>query len=249
MISKAVILAAGLGSRLKSITAEIPKAMVRVNGNAVIDYQIHALSINSIDNIIVVVGYHGANLISYLRDRWGSKVNLQFAINPDYATTNSAYSLNLAQGLIGGDDYIHMNCDVIFSSKLVKQLIASQSRNQIIINKHIDLGDNMEQVILDDSGKITYMNNIHYSDAVGKAMGLCKISSEALEWIIKKIEMNQAKGLLNDNFYGIIRECVDVKPFYSLFSDSGSIFEINNETELNIAEEAVKLNTQIFDLG
>ena len=245
---KAVILAAGLGSRLGNLTEEIPKALVKVDGHPIIDYQMNALICNNIDDVIIVVGYKKDILVNYVNQNWNNKLNLHFVENTNYATTNSAFSLNLAKEFIDSDSCIHMNCDTIFTTKSISMLMNSKEINQIVVNKDIQLADNMEQVYLDDSNRITYMNNVYDKKAVGKAMGLAKISKGTLNWITERIEHYHGNELFNSNFYGIIRECIPNIPFYSLCTRMNSIVEVNSQVELEIADKLIRSNKLAFGL-
>jgi len=245
---KAVILAAGLGSRLGNLTEEVPKAMVKVDGHPIIDYQMNALKCNNINDVIIVVGYKKDILVNYVNQNWNNKLNLHFVENTNYATTNSAFSLNLSKKFIDSKSYIHLNCDTIFTSEILSMLKNSKKTNQIVVNKDVQLSDNMEQVYLDDSNKITYMNNVYDKEAVGKAMGLAKISKGALNWITERIEHYHSNGLFNTNFYGIIRECISNIPFYSLCTGMNSIVEVNSQEELKIADKIISSNKLAFGL-
>ena len=67
---KALILAAGFGSRLKDLTGEKPKALVPVNGRPILDYQLEALRQNNILDVVLVVGYQANVLRHYLQGRY-----------------------------------------------------------------------------------------------------------------------------------------------------------------------------------
>lgn len=56
-VERAIIMAAGFGSRMEPVTNEIPKPLVKVNGRAMIESIIQALKENGIDEIYIVVGY------------------------------------------------------------------------------------------------------------------------------------------------------------------------------------------------
>ena len=67
---KAVILAAGLGSRLRPFTNEVPKAMVKYRGQEIIAHQIDTLKKVGIKNIIIVTGYKSEILEKYLSSKY-----------------------------------------------------------------------------------------------------------------------------------------------------------------------------------
>ena len=80
---KALILAAGLGSRLKNNTNDIPKALVEVNGKPIIEYQINALSHCGINDIVVVIGKFGNKIIDYFK-KYYPKKNVTYVTNSIY---------------------------------------------------------------------------------------------------------------------------------------------------------------------
>ena len=117
--NNAIILAAGLGSRLKSHTSNVPKAMVRYQNKEIISYQIENLKELEINNILVVTGYLSNKLISHIEKRFS---NIQFIKNERFSDTNSAFSFSLTEGILGTDSYIHINCDILFSKKLLQKI-------------------------------------------------------------------------------------------------------------------------------
>ena len=65
---RAVILAAGKGNRIQHLTVDIPKCLIEVNGQSLIERALHALSINHINEAVIVVGYKS----SLIRERLGN---------------------------------------------------------------------------------------------------------------------------------------------------------------------------------
>ena len=98
---KAVILAAGLGSRLSPITDNVPKCMVPVNGVKIIDKQIDNLLCNGITEIYVVDGYKADMLSTHLKTTYPS---VHIVSNPRYAETNNMYSLYLTAQYVRGEE-------------------------------------------------------------------------------------------------------------------------------------------------
>lgn len=91
-IEKAIIVAAGIGRRMRPITCETPKPLVSVNGKRMIEGIIETLQKCNISDIIIVVGY--------LHDRFDyliEKYNVKLIYNPDYETANNISSLYYAR--------------------------------------------------------------------------------------------------------------------------------------------------------
>ena len=231
---KALILAAGKGSRLKSETENKPKALVEVKGKSILQYQLEALSSCEIKDIIIVIGYKGEEIKKFIeRNKEKFKdLDVTFIENKDYDKTNSAYSFFLARNEIN-DNYIHLNCDIIFFPELLKALINSKYENVIIIDKKVKLTSNMEQVIM-NKDKIIKMRNTLLDGAIGKAVGLAKFSSKNIDWIKKRIEKYINAGDKNQNYYGIIREAVEHLDFHGFDSQNKFVFEINSIGDLRL---------------
>jgi histidinol-phosphate/aromatic aminotransferase/cobyric acid decarboxylase-like protein/choline kinase len=92
----ACVLAAGLGSRLKSLTRHNTKCMVEVGGVRLISHLLHLIDRAGFDETIVVVGHGAASLKQHIRSLAPSDLTVHFVENRDFANTNNIYSLHLA---------------------------------------------------------------------------------------------------------------------------------------------------------
>ena len=88
---KALILAAGLGSRLRPLTDQKPKALVQYNGRELIDYQISALASQQIEEIIVVVGYEASRIKNFIKANYPT-LKIRIIENKEFSSSNSAFS-------------------------------------------------------------------------------------------------------------------------------------------------------------
>ena len=93
---KAIILAAGMGTRLRPITSSIPKCLVPVNSKPILEHQFEALLLAGIRDVILVVG-HLAELLFYKYGTSYGSLNIDYVENPRYDRTNNIYSLWLAR--------------------------------------------------------------------------------------------------------------------------------------------------------
>lgn len=123
---KALILAAGVGSRLHPITKTKPKCLVHVNCKPIIEYQIDALLKHDLEKIIIVVGYLGESIKKHVQQRYEHVSNIEFITNADFSTTNNAYSLNLCKELVYDEEFMIMNADVAFSQKIISAIYQSE---------------------------------------------------------------------------------------------------------------------------
>lgn len=107
----AIILAAGMGTRLRPLTNDIPKCLVKVNGTPMVERQIEFLHEAGITDITLVSGYK-AEKLDYLKDKYG----VDIVFNDKYDVYNNIYSMYLVRDrlfntyVIEGDVYMHKNC-------------------------------------------------------------------------------------------------------------------------------------------
>ena len=90
---QAIILAAGMGRRLKELTQNNTKCMVKVNGVTLIERLLSQLEKYELSRIVIVVGYEGQKLIDYIATL-GVKTPIQYVENPIYNKTNNKYIYN-----------------------------------------------------------------------------------------------------------------------------------------------------------
>ena len=85
---QAIILAAGMGKRLKELTRDNTKCMVRVNGVTLIDRMLHQIERHNLSRIVIVTGYEGQKLREYIVTL-GIRTPIEFIDNPIYDRTNN----------------------------------------------------------------------------------------------------------------------------------------------------------------
>ena len=96
--------------------------MVPVNGTPLIDRVLNQLSLLQLKRVVIVVGYEGKKLISYLgSDKNGLKI--EYVNNPVYDKTNNIYSLALAKDKLMEDDTILIESDLIFDDGMFNLLL------------------------------------------------------------------------------------------------------------------------------
>ncbi len=171
---KALILAAGFGSRLAPITDECPKALVPVNGTPIIFNQIDNLLLNGITDITVVSGYKAEILEKRITEKYPS---VRIINSVDYATTNNMYSAYIARDAVGSCEFLMMNADVFYDASVVKALIECEAENAIVT----DIGSYSEEsmkVVEKDGRLVAISKQIPSADALGCSIDVYKFSPE-----------------------------------------------------------------------
>jgi hypothetical protein len=133
---QALLLAAGMGKRLKDLTKDNTKCMLEVNGKRLIDRLIEQLIDVGIKKFVIVIGYQGQKLIEHIGSRYTGKIDIQYIENEDYATTNNIYSLMLAEKVLLEDDTILFESDLIFEERILRMLLDNHYPDLALVAKY-----------------------------------------------------------------------------------------------------------------
>lgn len=132
---QAIILAAGMGKRLKELTKDNTKCMVKVNGVTLIDRMLHQIDAHDLSRIVIVVGYEGGKLIDYI-STLDIKTPIVFIENPIYDKTNNIYSLALAKEQLREDDTLLFESDLIFEDAVLDELVNDPRETLALVDKY-----------------------------------------------------------------------------------------------------------------
>ena len=178
---KAIILAAGQGTRLRPLTNNRPKCMVHLQGRPLLDHQIDVLRASGISDLHIITGYLAEQI-----ERPGLKKHF----NPDYASTNMVHLLFCASELmVGLEDLLITYGDIVYTKQVIQSLIASEDP----ISLGVDLSwyqywktrmenplDDAETLRLRDGNQIIELGGkpANYDQIEGQYMGLIKIRAD-----------------------------------------------------------------------
>ena len=155
---QAMILAAGTGSRLRPLTNEVPKCMVKVNGVPMIERAIDALVAAGIKKLIIGLGYKSEVLKDFIRKTFDEKrlngMQIEFGENPDYEKTNNIYSLYLLKDFFKADDTLLLESDLVYKPEIIKSLVENKEKNLAVVSHWEDWMDGTV-TLLNDSDEIT----------------------------------------------------------------------------------------------
>lgn len=117
---KAVILAAGKGTRMRPLTESTPKALLKIGQETILDRQIRQLESAGVDaeNIIIVIGH----LAQSFRQKY-SNSNIKLVENEKYSDTDNLFSFYQARKYVEGEDFLVLNGDAVFEFDLLTRTI------------------------------------------------------------------------------------------------------------------------------
>ena len=252
---QAIILAAGMGKRLKSYTKDATKCMVKVNGKTLIEYTIEALAANKIERLVVVVGYKGALLKDFIASKFNEEnvngMKIDYIENPVYDTTNNIYSLFLAGSEMAKDDTILLESDLIFKPEILNRLISSPDKNLAVVSPFEAWMDGT-CTLLDENNCITgILDKVRFNWAdtaqYYKTVNIYKFSKEFSEQYYLPFLDAYQKAFGKNEYY---EQVLKVISFLSSASLKGLVvsgsdwYEIDDPADLAIAEDRFKTGSE-----
>jgi L-glutamine-phosphate cytidylyltransferase len=244
----AIILAAGLGSRLGMFGENTPKGMITISGKTLLERQIEILHNCGINDITIVTG-HNSKLIKY--------PNIHYIENPNYSTTNMNESLFCARKKF--DDSILVSySDIIYEQKVIEQLLKSKSDFSIGIrfdwkesyeNRTQHPLSEAENVIVENNKIIFLRKNLStctQNQKIGEFLGLMKLTKKGINQLLNKyIELknnntknfHSSESLEKAYLTDMLQEMVDSGSTLYPVILSDLWFEIDTEQDIERAEK------------
>lgn len=240
---QAIILAAGMGRRLKGLTKDNTKCMVKVNGVTLIDRMLTQLSKLDLNQVVVVVGYEGQKLIDHIGDRYSDKLNIVFVNNPIYDKTNNIYSLALTKEYLTKDDTLLLESDLIFDDRMFSLLLDDPYPNLALVAKYQTWMDGTMVRIDDDCNIVNFVPKkaFKYSDVdfYYKTVNIYKFSKDFLiNKYIPFLDAYCSSLGMNEYYEQVLRVIcmLDNSELKALPISNEKWYEIDDVQDLNIAE-------------
>lgn len=196
---KAIILAAGEGKRLRPLTDNVPKCMVKLFNKTILDHQISVFHKCGINDLVIVTGYRSESI---------NLPNLRYYKNSNYQKTNMVETLFCAAKELDSSVIVSYG-DIIFEKRILEKLIESKYDCSVVIDKSwkkywsLRFNEPLEDAeslqmdennfIMNIGQKISNINEVH-----GQYIGLMKFQNNGLS-ILKKFYKDAKDKSMNSN--------------------------------------------------
>lgn len=197
---KAVILAAGIASRLRPLTNDCPKCLLKIGDRNLLQRSMDGLIKNGIAEFVVVTGYLHEQIEDFLK-RLYPEVSITFIHNERYAMTNNIYSLWLARPEVEGKDILLLDSDIVYDPEIVGRLLRSEHRDVLALNRH-PLGEEEMKVVPDEEGRVKEISKTcRINDAIGESIGIERMSAAYTTALYKELHHMMIQEGLENVFY------------------------------------------------
>lgn len=231
----AVIMAAGMGTRFGDRTELIPKGFVPAGGIPMVERSIATLKACGIERIIIGTGYHKEHYEALAERVEG----IECVFSPRFAETNSMYTLWNCREVIGDDDFLLLESDLVFEQKAISSLIECPAETAMLITPVTKFQD--QYYVESDANDILTRCSVNKEElnAKGELVGIHKLSNKFYKQMCEdyaKIVDTQPKLGYE---YELLSMSQRISPVFVLNVPGLLWYEIDDVDDLAYAEEHI----------
>ncbi len=239
---QAIILAAGMGKRLKDLTNDRTKCMVKVNGITLIERMLCQLDNLNLSKIIIVIGYHGNELKRHIK-QLNIKTDIIFVENNVYYKTNNIYSLYLAKQYLLNENTLLFESDLIFDDAVISKINESPYPNLVLVAKYESWMDGTV-VKIDKNNEIkSFLDKKNFNfqeiDQYYKTVNIYKFSKDFSNTYYVPFLEAYSKALGNNEYYEQVLKVITLLEnswIKAIQLEDEKWYEIDDIQDLDIAE-------------
>lgn len=235
-VTTALLLAAGIGSRLYPLTRNEPKCLTIVNAMSILERLIFGLNQQGFKRLVVVTGYLENRIRDFLGNQAGD-ITIDYIFSPLYKTTNNIYSLWMARKIIN-EPFLLLESDLVFDESLLDAMLypdrIAVAKMQPWMNGTCVTINKSQQVKIFLAGNADSFGEIKY-----KTVNIYSISLTSWHCIVKKLDQHISDGKVNDYYETVFAEMIaDGSLSFKIVSFDGKPWcEIDTIEDLAKAEE------------
>lgn len=196
---RAIILAAGAGTRLRPLTDDRPKCLVSIGGKVLVDHQIDALRSVGVDDIVLVVGCKADQVRAHCGD------SVRYIENVDYLTTNSIYSLYMACAELDRATFL-FNCDILFHREILRSMLNAPQANIVAADAGVERVHGEMNICYDVEGCVTDISKrLDPKESQAQSVQLVKFDAEGALCVqreVKRLVDDDEKDAYPTSAYG-----------------------------------------------
>jgi choline kinase len=238
---KGVILAAGIASRLRPLTNDKPKCLLKIGSKTILERTLTNLLKNDITDVILVTGYLAEKIHTFINNKF-PQLNIQFLHNDIYDSTNNIYTLWMTKDYVLSDDIILLDSDIIFDSRIIELLLASGYQDCLALRSKGNLGKEDMKVKVNNNKEIVEISkDIDLPEAQGESIGIEKFSRPFLADLFTILDRKMLReNRVNEFYETAFQEAIEGNnKLYALDVGDYRCIEIDTHGDIKEAGEEV----------
>jgi len=230
---KAIILAAGMASRLRPLTNDTPKCLLKVGERSLLQRSIDALVGNGVNEFVFVTGYLHEMIEDFVGKQY-PELKCTFIYNDVYESTNNIFSLWLARPEAENEDILLLDSDLLYDPQIVGRVLAADADNVLTLIKH-PLGEEEMKVVTDANGSILEISKTcNPVDAAGESLGIEKMGKSYTSALYKELDimMNAERYITNAEGKTIDQRDIFYERAFERLIPQGHTYQVLDVTDL-----------------
>ena len=244
---KAILIAAGEGSRMGALTKNLPKPLVDVNGSSIIERQLALLRKNSILDIVIITGPYSEKF---------DFANVNYVNDKNFKEHDQLGSLMCAKDNLD-DDVIILFADIIFEESILEQILESKHDVTIAVdmnwkelyrNRKNNSFSDADKVIIENGKATRIFKKMKENDknfTIGEFIGLMKLSQNGAKQFKEEYEklefshsgtFHDAETLQTAKLIDILQDLIEKQIKVNTISITGKWCEIDTTEDLSVAK-------------
>ena len=205
MVEAAVILVAGVGSRLRPITDTRPKALAPVGDETILGRAVRLLLDFGIKRLILATGYREDAVRAALADLASEVV---YCPNPRFDSTQNSVSLQLCRQAVGGRSFFKLDGDVVFDAELLTRIAAPGAELSAGVDTSPKHDAEALKVVIAGSKVRRFGKAVPLSESHGESIGIERLSPSASEKVFDALDERVAAGITNLYYEDVYSELI-----------------------------------------
>lgn len=229
---RAVILAAGRGSRIAAVTRGRPKSLLSFGGLALLDRQIASLLELGVSAVAIVVGYERDQIVDHVVRHHSRALDaVDFVTNRAFASTNNMYSLWQARPWLGREPFVCLNADVLCHPEILRPAVEATSDISLVVDREVR--EETAKVVIRDGRVRALSKTIAPPECDGTFTGIATFSARGSRLLFARAEAEFLAGRVTQFFNDVIGQlAAEGVPIY--FTETGGLpwTEVDDERDL-----------------
>jgi choline kinase len=205
MVEAAVILVAGIGSRLRPITDTRPKALAPVGDETILGRAARLLLDFGVSRLILATGYREDAVRAAVV---GLPCEVVFCPNPRFDSTQNSVSLALCRAAVAGRSFFKLDGDVVFDKEVLTRIAAPNTELSVGVDSRRKLDAEAMKVVVEGNSIRRFGKAVELADSHGESIGIERIAASASTKLFDALDARIAAGVTNLYYEDVYSEMI-----------------------------------------
>jgi len=236
---QALILNSGLGKRMGSLTAEVPKCLVELKDKqTILSRQLDQLIKSGINEVIITTGPFEEKIKEYVKEYFEKQLKISYVHNSHYDTTNYIYSIILAAGEINRD-LVLMHGDMVFAGSVLDKLLHSDYPDAVVVDPHAPLPEKDFKGKIEE-GKVKKISVDLQGGGVKFLLPMYCLTKNTFDYWVKQMRALEQEGKLKAYAEEGLNRILDELNLYPVYINQEVCMEIDDPEDLEKARKLLQ---------